>query len=178
MQKITFFIGVVCKGYVIIENSVRFPKPHRLTNFSSHCFSCHRCGYIFFLLLNCSSSLRSLAAICTSASLCLISCSLYYKTIVLITALLYHLQKNCVISVALQFTTTINYVNLSCNISGYNNKSRVAQWKRAGPITQRSVDRNHSLLAFFHNVQFPISAEPIHQNKSFPNTIKTFSHKN
>ena len=27
--------------------------------------------------------------------------------------------------------------------------SRVAQWKRAGPITQRSVDRNHSLLAFF-----------------------------
>jgi hypothetical protein len=25
----------------------------------------------------------------------------------------------------------------------------VAQWKRAGPITQRSVDRNHSPLAFF-----------------------------
>ena len=24
--------------------------------------------------------------------------------------------------------------------------SRVAQWKRAGPITQRSVDRNHALL--------------------------------
>ena len=24
--------------------------------------------------------------------------------------------------------------------------SRVAQWKRAGPITQRSMDRNHSLL--------------------------------
>jgi hypothetical protein len=33
--------------------------------------------------------------------------------------------------------------------SGY---SRVAQWKRAGPITQRSVDRNHALLEFlFHN---------------------------
>ena len=30
--------------------------------------------------------------------------------------------------------------------SGY---SRVAQWKRAGPITQRSVDRNHALLKFF-----------------------------
>ena len=25
-------------------------------------------------------------------------------------------------------------------------RSRVAQWKRAGPITQRSVDRNHALL--------------------------------
>ncbi len=24
--------------------------------------------------------------------------------------------------------------------------SRVAQWKRAGPITQRSMDRNHPLL--------------------------------
>ena len=28
-------------------------------------------------------------------------------------------------------------------------RSRVAQWKRAGPITQRSVDRNHALLHFF-----------------------------
>ena len=27
--------------------------------------------------------------------------------------------------------------------------SRVAQWKRAGPITQRSVDRNHALLDIF-----------------------------
>ena len=26
-------------------------------------------------------------------------------------------------------------------------QSRVAQWKRAGPITQRSVDRNYALLA-------------------------------
>ena len=26
------------------------------------------------------------------------------------------------------------------------NRSRVAQWKRAGPITQRSVDRNYALL--------------------------------
>ncbi|KAG8232998.1 hypothetical protein J437_LFUL013662, partial [Ladona fulva] len=32
-------------------------------------------------------------------------------------------------------------------ISFFN--SRVAQWKRAGPITQRSVDRNHALLTFF-----------------------------
>ena len=28
--------------------------------------------------------------------------------------------------------------------------SRVAQWKRAGPITQRSVDRNHALLILFY----------------------------
>lgn len=28
-------------------------------------------------------------------------------------------------------------------------QSRVAQWKRAGPITQRSVDRNHALLITF-----------------------------
>ena len=28
-------------------------------------------------------------------------------------------------------------------------QSSVAQWKRAGPITQRSMDRNHPLLAFF-----------------------------
>ena len=27
--------------------------------------------------------------------------------------------------------------------------SRVAQWKRAGPITQRSEDRNLALLEFF-----------------------------
>ena len=27
--------------------------------------------------------------------------------------------------------------------------SRVAQWERAGPITQRSMDRNHPLLPFF-----------------------------
>jgi hypothetical protein len=36
--------------------------------------------------------------------------------------------------------------------------SRVAQWKRAGPITQRSVDRNYALLSvvktFFLNIIF------------------------
>jgi hypothetical protein len=30
-------------------------------------------------------------------------------------------------------------------------QSRVAQWKRAGPITQRSVDRNYALLATLEN---------------------------
>ena len=29
------------------------------------------------------------------------------------------------------------------------NTSRMAQWKRAGPITQRSVDRNYLLQIFF-----------------------------
>ena len=33
-----------------------------------------------------------------------------------------------------------------------NRDSRVAQWKRAGPITQRSVDRNHALLDIFFTV--------------------------
>ena len=39
--------------------------------------------------------------------------------------------------------------------------SRVAQWKRAGPITQRSVDRNYALLVSFfslptHDVPYPV----------------------
>ena len=33
--------------------------------------------------------------------------------------------------------------------------SRVAQWKRAGPITQRSVDRNHALLKLFRFFTLP-----------------------
>ena len=44
--------------------------------------------------------------------------------------------------------------------------SRVAQWKRAGPITQRSVDRNHALLKpVFHLWKDPWiteDAEAIH----------------
>ena len=32
------------------------------------------------------------------------------------------------------------------NHGGKGPYSRVAQWKRAGPITQRSVDRNHAML--------------------------------
>ena len=33
----------------------------------------------------------------------------------------------------------------------HDKSSRVAQWKRAGPITQRSVDRNYALLIHFHS---------------------------
>ena len=39
--------------------------------------------------------------------------------------------------------------------------SRVAQWKRAGPITQRSVDRNHALLSIFHNFASALRAGPL-----------------
>ena len=35
----------------------------------------------------------------------------------------------------------------SCTTPLSTGSSRVAQWKRAGPITQRSVDRNYALLA-------------------------------
>ena len=34
----------------------------------------------------------------------------------------------------------------------FEQDSRVAQWKRAGPITQRSVDRNHALLTFYYYI--------------------------
>ena len=38
---------------------------------------------------------------------------------------------------------------ISTCIALRNPHSRVAQWERAGPITQRSMDQNHSLLCFF-----------------------------
>ena len=36
----------------------------------------------------------------------------------------------------------------------YCHTSRVAQWKRAGPKTQRSVDRNYALLLKFFRTLF------------------------
>ena len=47
-------------------------------------------------------------------------------------------------------TPGINY----CYWNKFCIKSRVAQWKRAGPITQRSVDRNYALLNFFSSIIF------------------------
>ena len=44
---------------------------------------------------------------------------------------------------------SVSISNIYKNILFCNNNSRVAQWKRAGPITQRSVDRNYALLNFF-----------------------------
>ena len=40
-------------------------------------------------------------------------------------------------------------VDDTCKFLQCRQDSRVAQWKRAGPITQRSVDRNHVLLKVF-----------------------------
>ena len=40
------------------------------------------------------------------------------------------------------------------NFLNSSTDSRVAQWKRAGPITQRSVDRNYALLNFFGLMTF------------------------
>ena len=46
-------------------------------------------------------------------------------------------------------------------ISSYGIDSRVAQWKRAGPITQRSVERNHALLEFFHHGTIVVLGSPL-----------------
>lgn len=40
-------------------------------------------------------------------------------------------------------------------------KSRVAQWKRAGPITQRSVDRNYALLQTKKTFSYSLSGRNI-----------------
>jgi hypothetical protein len=46
-------------------------------------------------------------------------------------------------------------------VGGTIDRSRVAQWKRAGPITQRSVDRNHALLGSFYHVMKQHGAAPL-----------------
>ena len=43
------------------------------------------------------------------------------------------------------------------------NHSRVAQWKRAGPITQRSVDRNYALL---RKIFLLFEAHPVRWHRS------------
>ena len=51
----------------------------------------------------------------------------------------------------MQFTDGSKFQNLHFNFvkkQVVNNCSRVAQWKRAGLITQWSMDRNHALLSF------------------------------
>ena len=51
--------------------------------------------------------------------------------------------------------------------------SRVAQWKRAGPITQRSVDRNYALLTFLgsdFNFNIEKTDSSIFQN--LPNPVR------
>ena len=69
----------------------------------------------------------------------------------------------------------------------------MAQWKRAGPITQRSVDRNYLLLIFFkdftrrghrnsyltsqrerirQNLRYIVSEEPQYEVNSFHKTLR------
>ena len=50
-------------------------------------------------------------------------------------------------NVALGCVRKVEQINSTLILFMY--RSRVAQWKRAGPITQRSVDRNHALLNYF-----------------------------
>ncbi len=47
-----------------------------------------------------------------------------------------------------------SWVKETVGTSRGSTDSRVAQWKRAGPITQRSVDRNYALLVTFTSVFF------------------------
>ena len=53
------------------------------------------------------------------------------------------------------YPATLHYT--CCSISDPTG-SRVAQWKRAGPITQRSVDRNHALLILSSSVSLACCA--------------------
>ena len=48
---------------------------------------------------------------------------------------------------------TGNILVVSSNILWSCAHSRVAQWKRAGPITQRSVDRNYALLPLLNGLR-------------------------
>ena len=62
-----------------------------------------------------------------------------------------------ILNLLIYFALTKVYaiLNLKCSINyeiyrkNLNISSRLAQWKRAGPITQRSVDRNYALLITF-----------------------------
>ena len=47
------------------------------------------------------------------------------------------------------YSCIISSVGIYQTVLSFYTGSRVAQWKRAGPITQRSVDRNYALLVFF-----------------------------
>ena len=62
-----------------------------------------------------------------------------------------HLNKKCLMNKSFIF-----HFQIFLRLFKWLNKSSVAQWKRAGLITQRSVDRNHSLLFFFRNLKIKI----------------------
>ena len=59
-------------------------------------------------------------------------------------------SKPCSASIIFSEKINITFHYIFSFISSTNGQaSRVAQWKRAGPITQMSVDRNHALLVRF-----------------------------
>ena len=55
-----------------------------------------------------------------------------------------------------------NLQRLQVQFPSSSTKSRVAQRKRAGPITQRSMDRNHPLLSLLPRRVFSIEAHTYH----------------
>ena len=56
-------------------------------------------------------------------------------------------------------------------------QSRVAQWKRAGPITQRSVDRNYALLTRSERILDPhFSVAPVTVRFHCSHKTKFFKH--
>ena len=61
------------------------------------------------------------------------------------------------------------------------NTSRMAQWKRAGPITQRSVDRNYLLLNVFSRISERKEIETVTSQinkRKFGNIYTTLPQKN
>ena len=65
---------------------------------------------------------------------------------------------------------------LGCALTKYMNyfrhinyTSRMAQWKRAGPITQRSVDRNYLLLVYFSTLVISIQIVFLNSLSRVPN---------
>ena len=57
----------------------------------------------------------------------------------------------CAVCATITASYSISLRNIAVAVVRVLPSSRVAQWKRAGPITQRSVDRNHALLYFVTN---------------------------
>ena len=118
-------------------------------NMCSHCLCMYVCMYTIFiciigsqLFLQCSCSFWASLGVSSESRW---SCD---QTVV---ARCSHLR--CVLSTSYRQSCTCFsiYTVPVCTVMVVvaEQVSRVAQWERAGPITQRSMDRNHPLLAFF-----------------------------
>ena len=70
-------------------------------------------------------------------------------------------RENAVFCMILLLSLSNSFEKRCKNCGSLKDKSSVAQWKRAGLITQRSVDRNYSLLlSLFFLFFFPFSSLP------------------